>query len=241
MNQDKNEIKPREEKDNEREKRMQEELDCLKEQLKKDEKATRHSESLEKNYPAEEFNTIEENKEEILNKENLKGNYGRNHQLGVFFAENKEILKFLSKVIISLLLVLCLIYHWFFYINISNGCFIFFKPSMLFEFNTGNIKEGIFVLKNAVPDEYKKLCTHVNVINANISCGGWQGGCYRGGPRANKKEIYISASRDQFVGWTAAVVAHETCHAIQFSQKRDMSESECYEIGDKVLKAAVQF
>lgn len=149
--------------------------------------------------------------------------------------------KFLIKIIIFVLLALWLIYHWFFYIDISNSCFVFLKPSVVFEFNAGNIKEGIFVLKNAVPDEYKKFCTYVNVVNANVSCGGFTGGCYWGGSGGNKKEIYIGAARDQFIGLTAGVIAHETCHAMQFSRKREMSEPECYETMNNVLKAIVQF
>lgn len=132
-----------------------------------------------------------------------------------------------------------LIYHYLLYLDFKNHCYIFIKPSLL-EFSSRNVQEAVNVLKYAVPNEYQKLCQYVDTINPNISCGGFQGGCYSA-YQSNPGEIDIGTAHEQFLGWTAAVIAHETCHAQQFQQGQSFSEQECYEIDDHVLKTIVQF
>ncbi|OGD66918.1 hypothetical protein A2442_03480 [Candidatus Campbellbacteria bacterium RIFOXYC2_FULL_35_25] len=140
------------------------------------------------------------------------------------------------KKIFYLFLILFFVYKFFFYVDISNGCFVRFKPSFM-EFNTGNIKDAIAVLKNAVPQEYQKFCGNVSKINPNIACGGFGGGCFYG----TEREIYLWTSHGSFVGWTAAIIAHETCHVVQDLEERTMEEGECYKIGNEVLKSIVEY
>lgn len=145
------------------------------------------------------------------------------------------------KIFIILILGGWLIYRYFFYIDVFNGCFIKIKPSIT-ELSSVNIKKAIKVLKKAEPSEYKKLCRYVNVINPNFSCGGFQGGCfYSSNP--NPKEIDISTSRQEFLGWTAAIIVHETCHAIQFREKGQtgLNEEECYLTHDNLLQKIVVY
>lgn len=143
------------------------------------------------------------------------------------------------KTTIAFLAVFALIYKYFLYIDIKNNCYVKIKPSFI-ELSSSNIKQAIKALKYGAPEEYEKFCSNINTIDPNISCGGFQGGCYYSG-KINSKEISISTANQEFLGWTAAVVAHETCHAIQYEENREMSESECYAIGYKVLKKLVEF
>lgn len=124
-------------------------------------------------------------------------------------------------------------WHNFLYIDPLGGCFISITPS--FEFNNTKVKQGIAVLKNALPDEYAKMCHRINSIDPNVACGGFEGGCFEPG-RPNT--IYVNPTFTN-LAWTANVLVHETCHAYQFSEKRDMSEAECYQKGDQVLQKLV--
>ena len=146
-------------------------------------------------------------------------------------------LKRILKILIIILIVGAVIYRYFFYIDFSNHCNIKIKPSLT-ELSNSNIKEAIRVLKRAVPEEYNKLCKHVKMISPNLGCGGFGGGCYY---HNDKKEIYISTAYGGFLGLTAAIIAHETCHAIQHQEGRSLSEQECYEVDDKVLKTIVTY
>ena len=148
-------------------------------------------------------------------------------------------LKRLLKITIFLLLVGLFFYKNFLYYDPSNKCFIKIKPSII-EFSAGNIKEAIKVLKLTVPEEYEKLCANVDKINPNYSCGGLGGGCYYT-KKVPSREIDISTSHGGFLGWTAAVIAHETCHAIQHNEGRPLVEQECYEVDDWVLRNSVEY
>jgi hypothetical protein len=139
------------------------------------------------------------------------------------------------KRLMFLIIVLLLIYHYFLYVDIKNGCYIKIKPSIL-EFSTPNIKKAIKILKNATPEEYQKVCANVITINPNLGCGGFNGGCFYTGTYNNPTEIHISTANKSYLGWTAAVIAHENCHLIQNKEKRAMDEGECYGLGDKILK-----
>ena len=145
------------------------------------------------------------------------------------------------KIFITLAILGLVGYQYFYYVDRAHRCFIKIKPSYL-EFSTSNIKEAIRILKYAVPEEYEKLCTYVDTIDPNISCGGFQGGCYSSYNR-NVKEIDIGTANDDFLGWTAGVIAHETCHAIQFQEIGfdGFDEGECYAIDNKVMKAVIDF
>lgn len=149
------------------------------------------------------------------------------------------LMKRLLLVLAVILLMTILIYRYLLYIDFQNRCYILIKPSLL-EFSSRNIQEGIRVLKYAVPIEYQKLCQYVDTINPNISCGGFEGGCYSA-YEAHPGEIDVGTAHEQFLGWTAAVIAHETCHSQQFQEGRPFDEKECYEIDNYVLKTVVEF
>lgn len=143
------------------------------------------------------------------------------------------------KLAIIAVIIGAVIYRYFYYLDFKNKCYIKIKPSFL-EFSSQNIKQAIKVLKFAVPEEYEKFCGRVKAINPNFACGGFGGGCYYG-ENLEKKEIDISTANSGYLGWTAAVIAHETCHAIQGQEKRAMNEDECYKIGNEVLKKVINF
>jgi len=143
------------------------------------------------------------------------------------------------KGIILLFIAGAVIYRYFYYLDFENKCYIGLKPSII-EFSSQNIKQAIRVLKYAVPEEYEKFCGHVKAVNPNIACGGFGGGCYYGDNLA-KREIDISTTHGGYLGWTAAVIAHETCHAIQAQAGKALNEDECYKIGNEVLKKVISF
>jgi hypothetical protein len=138
-------------------------------------------------------------------------------------------------------LVFALLLMWgasyFYYIDFAQSCVIRLRPGLmsLTEFNHGNIRRGIRVLKHARPEIYKTLCTNIDVIESNFSCGGWQGGCHYG----KVGEITLSTTRNEFIGWTAAIIGHELCHDIQLREGRSFDESECYQFDSDILQSVV--
>lgn len=141
------------------------------------------------------------------------------------------------KIIVFLLLVVFVIYKLFFYLDIKNNCYIRINPSLL-EFSNLTVKRAIKTLKYASPDDYRNLCDYVKVINPNVSCGGFGGGCYNW--RWNQKSIDISTSQRKLV-YTIAVIVHETCHVIQHEESRPFNEDECNQTMDGVIKRIIEF
>jgi len=146
-------------------------------------------------------------------------------------------LKKIVKISILILIIGFFIYRYFFYIDFSNSCYIKIKPSFT-ELSNSNIKEAIKILKLTSPDEYDKLCSNVKIINPNLSCGGFGGGCFY---KSSGREIDISTAHSGFLAQTAAIIIHETCHAIQYQEGRNLSEQECYEADDVILKRIVEY
>lgn len=120
----------------------------------------------------------------------------------------------------------------FFYIDVLNGCFIKILPSIDLEFNQYKVKQGLVILKNALPDDYKNVCKRIGTIDPNLDCGLSEGGCYWPG---DPKRISVSTSNTT-LNWVAGVIVHETCHSIQDSDHRPFSELECHHEDDRVLK-----
>ena len=144
-------------------------------------------------------------------------------------------LKTIIFIVFLLFLVNSIIFKYFYYYNKQNNCSIKISPS--FEFSGGTIIRAIAVLKNSSFDDYQDLCQNVNTISTRIACGGFGGGCfYQNSPNS----ITVSASgRD--LTYAVSIIVHETCHAIQFSENRDISEPECYAAGRRILKEIIQF
>lgn len=141
------------------------------------------------------------------------------------------------KITIFILIVLGLIYRYFFYIDFENACYVILKPSIT-EFSNANIKRAIKTLKHGAPEDYQTFCTNVNTIDPNPSCGGFGGGCFHSS-KSRTKTIDISTSQRD-LAWTAAIIMHETCHAIQYSEGRNLNEEECYKVDDKTIKTLMQ-
>jgi len=146
-------------------------------------------------------------------------------------------LRKIIKIFILILIVGFFIYKYFLYFDFSNSCYITIKPSFT-ELSNSNIKQAIKVLKLTSPDEYDKLCSNVKTINPNIACGGFGGGCFY---HSYEKEISVSTSNNSYLGWTAAIIVHETCHVVQNKEGRAMSELECNTLGNNVLGKIVQY
>lgn len=141
--------------------------------------------------------------------------------------------KFLT-IFLLVILFFGFIYKSFFYVDIKNECFVKIIPSLSLELSNGNIKRSIRILKYGSSSDYQNFCKYVDTIDANVDCGGWEGGCFRGG-----KKIAVSTSQST-VAWTAGVIVHETCHAIQGYEGRGLDEDECYAADDRLLRTIVQ-
>ncbi len=131
----------------------------------------------------------------------------------------KKILKFIFLFVLFGLFV----YHFFIYFDKDNKCFITIIPSYL----PSNLdtKEAIRIIKYATPDNYQKLCTNIEVIDMNPSCGGFDGGCFRA---SKPQKIYVGNDQSNpAVG--SAIIIHEMCHAMQAREGRYLDEVECYE------------
>ena len=154
---------------------------------------------------------------------NIKINY---YYRKIFGDTDKRIVKRFFKYCIILLLLISLFFHFFLYVDIANKCFVTIRPALI-EFSNTTIKKGIRYLRSDYHNEYVKFCSVVSSIDPNISCGGFGGGCYSE-YNSNSGVIDISTP---YGNWKAAakVIIHETCHAVQFKEKRPFSEVECHE------------
>lgn len=151
--------------------------------------------------------------------------------------EEKKIPIKKKKIVFALFATLAIgfyIYNSFFYIDPTNKCFIKILPGI--ELNTPTIKNAVDVLKNTSVQDYKNLCSHVDTINPNIfNCGGFEGGCFY--PQ-NPTTIQVGTAHNN-LSWTAGVIVHETCHAMQYKEKRPFSEQECYKADDRILRQII--
>lgn len=146
----------------------------------------------------------------------------------------------MSKLIkygIFFIVILFIYLHYFIYFDLANHCLLRLYPSF-FEFSNLNIKRSLEILRYGSPDDYKTVCQSIKVINPNFSCGGFGGGCYSV-YNSNPGTIDISTSQNDTL-MTSAIIVHETCHAIQFKEKRALNEDECYHADEKTLKKLMQ-
>jgi hypothetical protein len=147
--------------------------------------------------------------------------------------------RIMKKWFIILIVFAALLYFTqdFYYIDFSKGCYIFISPSLNFEFSNAGVKRALTIIRKISPDNYEKVCQRVSIINTNISCGGWEGGCFQ--PNETRT-IYVSAPARN-VTWVAEVIAHETCHTIQQLEHRIFDEQECHKVGLKVMQEATVY
>lgn len=179
-------------------------------------------------------------------KKNIAGVSGQK-QVGVLVEEKlKKILKFFKAKAVFLIfcfLLVWYIYDHFFYLDLSNNCRVVIKPSIVLEFSNKNIKQGINIIKNVLPQDYQDFCARVRYIDADSFMSGtmFGGGHYS----SNKKTTIHVAANNWDASWTASVIAHEVCHAKQDFEGRitndDSDEPECYRKTDEVLQTITVF
>lgn len=162
---------------------------------------------------------------ELVNKKIKKGLL--RDRLGHFGIRS---VKYLAPVVLFVIFVLKI----FLYADFENKCFIKIIPSSTLEFSNLSVKRAINILRLGSPEDYKELCERVSTIDANTDCGGFEGGCYRGG-----RKIAVSTS-NRTISWTSAVIVHEVCHAKQANDARGFNEQECYAADGRLLKKIVQ-
>lgn len=146
----------------------------------------------------------------------------------------------LVKISVIFIIFFVLICNYLFHVDVKNKCFLRIKLSLL-EMNNTSMKNAIKILKYASPEDYRDLCENVRVIDPSIippvGCPGFEGGCFH--PKT-PKVIYVSTSQ-RTLSWTASVMVHETCHAIQYRESRPFSEEECYSEGGRILEKITEF
>ena len=139
------------------------------------------------------------------------------------------------RLLILLLLFGFYAYSKFYYFDPEYGCKITIIPTFLP--SNYNTKEVLKIIKQGSPDDYMRICRYVKVINKNPSCGGFDGGCFQ---PSKPGMIYIGNDQGN-IALAAAIVVHETCHAIQGYEHRRLSEIECYSQGNSFLNYVTQF
>ena len=132
--------------------------------------------------------------------------------------------------------LLSIVYYFFLYVDLEEKCFIRIYPS-IFEFSTRNVIESIQILKQAAPSDYQNLCANIRVIDTNVACGGFEGGCYY----ETKPGVIHVSTNEITLTQTIAVIVHETCHSIQHSEGRPLEERECYYEDQRVLQELVRY
>ncbi len=128
---------------------------------------------------------------------------------------------------------LYIFFHYFYYIDIPNSCYISIRPSFI-SFSNLEMKRGLNLLKQDLPENYLKVCANVNSIDPNFGCGGFGGGCFFPNEQnSTEKGMIAIGTIPGNAAKTAAAIIHETCHAIQYHEYRAFNEKECYTIQDE--------
>jgi len=144
----------------------------------------------------------------------------------------------LAKTTLILVIFAILFIRPFFYFDFKHGCKITIYPSLT-EYSAPKIvKRALRILKKVSPPDYQDVCDRVSVINPNISCAGFGGGCFINTPTLSRT-IDISTSQ-RSLAWTVGVIVHETCHAKQGYEKRSFDENECYLEDDRIINDIVE-
>ncbi len=138
------------------------------------------------------------------------------------------------RLLIFLLLFGFYAYSRFYYFDPEYGCKITIIPTFLP--SNYNTKEVLNIIKRGSPDDYWRVCQFVSVINKNPSCGGFDGGCFQ---PSKPGMIYIGNDQGN-IALAAAIVVHETCHAIQGHNQMPLREPDCYAQGNLFLNYVTQ-
>jgi len=128
-----------------------------------------------------------------------------------------------------LLIIGAFVYKAFVYTDPSAYCSITVFPS--FQPSNWDHNKVLKMLKQTAPEEYQFLCANVDSISKDVSCGGFDGGCFYSD---QSRRIYIGNDQDN-IAITNAVIIHELCHVRQHKEGREMEEAECYKKGAEYL------
>ena len=137
-------------------------------------------------------------------------------------------------------LLIILFNFWFLrYDDWLDGCHINIQFSLL-DWNNLEVKNAINFIKNKSPDDYKKVCQNVSDIELFLPCDFSAGGCFRDDKPRQIGVYTMRRDGKNQPSYLAAVIVHETCHAIQKAQNRSMDnrEPECYRKGYQFLRSA---
>jgi hypothetical protein len=127
------------------------------------------------------------------------------------------------KILFVLLIIGAFVYKNFVYTDEQYYCSIKVLPS--FQPSNWDFRKVFTLLKQTAPEEYKYMCANVSTISKDMSCGGFDGGCYY---TEQRRTLYIGNDQDN-IAVTVAVIIHELCHARQNNEGRPLIESECYQ------------
>lgn len=139
------------------------------------------------------------------------------------------------KLLTLLILLGFFAYSKFYYFDPEYGCSITIIPTFLP--SNYDTKEILRMIKKGSPDDYLRICKYIKFINKNPSCGGFDGGCFQ---TSKPGMIYIGNDQGN-IAYAAAIVVHETCHAIQGAEHKRLGERECYTQGYEYLQTVTQF
>jgi hypothetical protein len=128
-----------------------------------------------------------------------------------------------------LLIISAFVYKAFVYTDSASNCSITVIPS--FQPSNWDHTKVFNMLKQTAPDEYQFMCANVTSVSKDMSCGGFDGGCFY---TEHSKRIYIGNDQDN-IAITNAVIIHELCHVRQYKEGREMEETECYKKGSDYL------
>jgi hypothetical protein len=192
----------------------------------------------EKNNPENPYSNLPKHLEPFLPPEEAKIKYEKFVPEEITWKD--VILEFFKsrffKISASIIIPIVILNFWIFrYDDWTGGCHIKINISLL-EWNNLDIKSALGFISKKSPEDYKKVCTYVDTVSPDLPCGGSGGGCYHDD---RPKEIVVSnLGHGKHAEWTAAVIVHETCHAIQKAEERTKGdrEKECYRASYKFLK-----
>ena len=137
-----------------------------------------------------------------------------------------------------LILILIIFNFWFLrYDDFTNGCHIKIQYSLL-ELNNLEIKSALNFIREKSPKDYEKVCRYVKKIDLYLPCSSSNAGCFWDSDPQQIGVYTLKRDRNNDPSFTASVIYHETCHAIQVAENRTNGEreTECYRESYRFLR-----
>jgi hypothetical protein len=142
------------------------------------------------------------------------------------------------KILVYLLLPIVILNFWIMrYDDFSNNCHINIQFSLI-NWNNLEIKRAIKFIKHKQPADYQKVCRYVDNIELYLPCDFSYGGCFRDSKPGSIGIYSMKRDENNDPSYTAAIIVHETCHAIQRAENRTSGdrETECYNEHERFLR-----